>query len=47
MPALYLELERLQPRLLLLAAFIRNGSLGENTALIRRNIIVRLADKTV
>lgn len=46
MPSLYPELERLQPRLLLLAAFIGNGALSQNAALIRRNLI-RLVDKAV
>lgn len=46
MPALYPELARLQPRLLLLAAFIGNGTLSQNAALIRSNLI-RLTDKAV
>ncbi|MBN5152903.1 hypothetical protein JY458_18220 [Stenotrophomonas maltophilia] len=46
MPSLYPELERLQPRLLLLAAFIGDGTLSRNAALIRRNLI-RLIDKAV
>ena len=46
MPSLYPELERLQPRLLLLTAFVGNGALSQRAALIRRNL-VRLVDKAV
>jgi hypothetical protein len=46
MPSLYPELERLQPRLVLLVAFVGNGTLSQNAALIRRNL-VRLVDKAV
>jgi len=46
MPPLYPELERLQPNLLLLAAFVGNGALSQSASLIRRNL-VRLVDKAV
>lgn len=46
MPSLYPELERLFPRLILLSAFVGNGRLSPNAALIRRNL-VRLIDKSV
>jgi len=46
MPSLHPELQRLQPRLLILAVFIGNGSLSQHAALIRRNL-VRLVDKAI
>jgi len=46
MPSLFPELERLQPKLLLLVSFIGNGTLSQNAALIRRNL-VRLVDKAI
>lgn len=46
MPSLYPELERLQPRLILLTLFVGNGTLSQNAAMIRRNLI-RLVDKAV
>ena len=46
MPSLYPELERLQPRLLLLVVFKGNGTLSQNASLIRRNL-VRLVDKAI
>ncbi|MDY0978967.1 hypothetical protein [Stenotrophomonas sp. CFBP8994] len=46
MPSLYPELGRLQPQLILLAFFVGNGTLSQNAALIRRNL-VRLIDKAV
>jgi hypothetical protein len=46
MPSLYPEIERLQPRLLLVSAFIGNGTLSQNASLMRRNV-VRLVDKAV
>jgi hypothetical protein len=46
MPSLYPELERLQPRLILVSVFIGNGTLSHKAALIRRNLI-RLVDKAV
>ena len=46
MPSLYPELERLEPQLLLLSAFIGNGTLSRNAGLIRRNL-VRLVDKAI
>lgn len=46
MPSLYPELARLEPRLLLLSAFIGNGNLSRNAGLIRRNL-VRLVDKAI
>lgn len=46
MPALYPELERLHPQMLLTAAFIGNGSLSQNAALMRKHL-VRLVDKAI
>ena len=46
MPSLYPELQRLEPQLLLLSAFIGNGNLSRNAGLIRRNL-VRLVDKSI
>lgn len=46
MPSLYPELTRLDPQLLLLSAFIGNGTLSKNAGLIRRNL-VRLVDKAI
>lgn len=46
MPALYPELERLGPQLLVLTAFVGNGRLSRNGGLLRRNI-VRLVDKAI
>jgi hypothetical protein len=46
MPQLYPELGRLQPQLMLTAAFIGNGTLSQNAALMRREV-VRLIDKAI
>lgn len=46
MPELYPELGRLQPQLLLAGAFVGNGTLSSNAALMRREVI-RLMDKAI
>jgi hypothetical protein len=46
MPPLYSELQRLQPRLILVVAFVGNGTLSPGAAAIRRNL-VRLVDKAI
>lgn len=46
MQALYPDLEKLIPSLMLTVAFIGDGTLSQNAALVRRNL-VRLVDKAI